>query len=81
MAIRIDITPNGRMPLPAEVRDRPGLSVGGTVYLSQTDDGVVLRTLAQSVAHAQALAQMYTGKKPGSSVDDFLVRRRSESGD
>ena len=56
MAIRIDITPNGRMTLPAEVRDRPGLSVGGTVYLSQTDDGVVLRTLAQSVAHAQALA-------------------------
>lgn len=81
MAIWIDIAPNGRMTLPAEIRNRLGLSAGGTVYLSQTDHGVLLRTLPQSVAHAQALARKYTSDKPGSSVDEFLVRRRTESGD
>jgi AbrB family looped-hinge helix DNA binding protein len=81
MTIQINITPNGRMSLPADIRKRLGLSGGGAVYLDETDDGVVLRTAAQAVARAQALAKRYTGDKPESAVDAFLAARREDSGE
>lgn len=79
MTIQINITPNGRMSLPADIRKRLGLNGGGAIYLDETDEGVVLRTAAQAVARAQALAKRYTGDKPDSSVDAFLANRREDS--
>ena len=81
MTLQINITPNGRMSLPADVRKRLGLSGGGAVYLDETEDGVVLRTAGQAVARAQALAKQYTGGNPDAPVDAFLARRREESGE
>jgi AbrB family looped-hinge helix DNA binding protein len=81
MTLQINITPNGRMSLPADVRKRLGLSGGGAVYLDETEDGVVLRTAGQAVARAQALAKQYTGGNPDASVDAFLARRREDSGE
>ena len=81
MTLQINITPNGRMSLPADVRKRLGLIGGGTIYLDETDDGVVLRTANQAVARAQALAKQYTGGNPDASVDAFLNRRREDSGE
>ena len=69
------------MSLPADVRKRLGLIGGGTIYLDETDDGVVLRTANQAVARAQALAKQYTGGNPDASVDAFLNRRREDSGE
>ena len=79
MTLQINITPNGRMSLPADVRKRLGLTGGGAVYLDETEDGVVLRTAEQVVAHARALAKQYD-KVDGGSVDDFLANRVAESG-
>ncbi|MET1085353.1 MAG: AbrB/MazE/SpoVT family DNA-binding domain-containing protein [Burkholderiales bacterium] len=81
MTLQINITPNGRMSLPADVRKRLGLTGGGAVYLDETEDGVVLRTASQAVARAQALAEQYTGGNPDASVDAFLNRRREDSGE
>ena len=81
MAVQINITPNGRMSLPADLRKRLGLHGGGVVYLDETDDGVVLRTAAQAVARAQALAKRYTDGNAEASVDAFLSRRREDSGE
>ncbi len=81
MTLQINITPSGRMSLPADIRKRLGLMGGGAVYLDETEDGVVLRTANQSVARAQALAKQYTGGNPDASVDAFLNRRRDESGE
>ncbi len=81
MTLQINITPNGRMSLPADIRKRLGLSDGGAVYLDETEDGVVLRTANQAVARAQALAKQYTGDNPEASVDAFLARRREDSGE
>tara|TARA_B100002019_G_scaffold187286_1_gene161755 strand:- start:57 stop:266 length:210 start_codon:yes stop_codon:yes gene_type:complete len=69
------------MSLPAELRKRLGLAGGGAVYLDETPDGVVLRTAAQAVARAQALARQYTGDRTEASVDAFLANRREESGE
>jgi len=69
------------MSLPADIRKRLGLAQGGAVYVDETDDGIVLRTAAQAVARAQALAKLFTGGNPEASVDAFLARRRDESGE
>ncbi|MCE7798116.1 AbrB/MazE/SpoVT family DNA-binding domain-containing protein [Sphingobium sufflavum] len=81
MTHQINVTPNGRMSLPADIRRRLGLNEGGAIYLDETDDGVILRTAAQAVARAQALAKRYTGDNPDASVDAFLAKRREESGE
>lgn len=81
MSIQVNITANGRMSLPADIRKRLGLTGGGAVYLDETEDGVVLRTAAQAVARAQALARRYTDGNPEASVDAFLAQRREDCGE
>ena len=81
MTVQVTITPNGRMSLPADIRKRLGLSGGGALLVEEMPDGIVLRTVAQSIAHAQALARRYTADKPEASVDAFLANRRAESGE
>lgn len=81
MTFHVNITPNGRLSLPAELRKRLGLASGGALLIEETDNGLILRTVAQSVAHAQALARRYTADKPETSVEAFLANRRSESGE
>ncbi len=81
MTVRVAITPNGRMSLPADIRKRLGLADGGALLIEETPDGIVLRTVAQSIAYAQALARKYTADKPEASVDAFLANRRAESGE
>lgn len=81
MTVQVSVTATGRMSIPADIRKRLGLTGGGAVYLDETEDGVVLRTAAQAVARAQAMAKRYTGGNPEASVDAFLARRRDESGE
>ena len=81
MSVQVNITPNGRMSLPADIRKRLGLAEGGQVFIEETDDGVVLRTAAQAVARAQTMAKRFTAGKPEASVDAFLANRRLESGE
>ena len=81
MTVQVKITPNGRMSLPADIRKRLGLTRGGALLVEETEDGIILRTVAQSIAHAQTLAKQYTGDNPEASVDAFLGRRREESGE
>jgi AbrB family looped-hinge helix DNA binding protein len=69
------------MSLPAEIRSRLGLSDGGALVVEETSDGLILRTVPRSVAHAQALAREYTAGKPEASVEAFLASRQAESGE
>ena len=81
MTYQVKITSEGRMSLPAELRKRLGLSGGGELVVDETKDGIVLRTVAQSVAHARAWARRYTADLPETSVEAFLAKRRDESGE
>lgn len=80
MTIQVNITPQGRMTLPAGVRKRLGLTDGGAVFLEETADGVVLRTAAQAVARAQAIAKRFAECGGDVSVEGFLAHRK-EDGD
>lgn len=81
MALKVNVTSNGQMSLPADIRKLLGLAGGGTVFLEETDDGVILRSAARTVARAQALAKQYTDGHPDAGVESFLSRRRKDSGD
>lgn len=59
MTVKVNITANGRISLPADIRKRMGLSDGGMIYIEESDEGLILRTAAQAVAKAQALAKRY----------------------
>ena len=80
MTVQVNITSNGRMSLPADIRKRLGLQDGGQVLVEETEDGVILRTVDQAVARAQAIASKYSDHSEA-SVDAFLARRKADSGD
>lgn len=81
MTIQVNITPQGRMSLPADLRRRLGLVEGGAVFLEETEDGVVLRTAAQAVAHAQAIAKRFADGGKRVSVGEFIAHRKADSGE
>ncbi len=81
MTVQVSITASGRMSLPADIRKRLGIAGGGALLVEETADGVILRTVAQSIAHAQAIARKYTAQVPDSGVDGFIARRRHDSGE
>jgi len=78
-AMRAKVMPGGRVSLPAELRRKHGLSRGGEVIVEDTGDAIVLRTLDQMVARAQALSRKLVAGKAGASVDDFLADRAREA--
>lgn len=79
MSIHAKVSESGRLSLPAEIRKRHGLARGGEIIIDDQGDAIVLRTVDQVVADAQALARKLTAGRDGASVDDFLVERRHEA--
>ena len=64
------------MSLPADMRKRLGLTGGGAIYVEETDDGIVLRTVAQAVARAQAISRTLLDGKQAATVAGFIDERR-----
>jgi len=77
--MRAKVMPDGRLSLPADLRKRHGLARGGEVIVEDLGDAIVLRTLDQVVARAQALSRRLTAGKDGASVEDFLADRAREA--
>ena len=73
------VMPDGRLSLPAELRKRHGLAQGGEVIVVDAGDAIVLRTLDQVVARAQALSRKLVEGRAGATVDDFLSDRAREA--
>lgn len=79
MGIHVRVMPNGRLSLPAALRRKYGLEDGGEVIISEGPHGLVLRTVAQAIAHAQALSDRLLEGKPSFSADDLIADRRREA--
>ena len=77
--MKAKVMPDGRISLPAGLRKKYGLVQGGEVIVEDAGDAIVLRTLDQVVARAQALSRRLVEGRAGSSVDDFLADRAREA--
>ncbi len=76
MTVQVKLTPSGRISIPADVRRRLGLQPGETVYLDETEEGLLIRSVSQAVKRAQQLSCKLLEDKEGFTVDDFLRERR-----
>lgn len=70
------VAPDGRLLIPAEMREAMGLGKDGAV--TARVEGGELRLLSREVAIRQVQARMRRRKRPGESVvDQFLAERRA----
>ena len=65
---------NGRIVIPAPIREAMGLRAGDTLEVSLEEDGLRLRTQRQMIARAQAMVRKMFG--PGRSLSDELIAER-----
>ena len=65
---------NGRIVIPAPIREAIGLKPGDTLEVSLEEDGLRLRTQRQMLARAQAMVQKMFG--PGRSLSKELIAER-----
>jgi AbrB family looped-hinge helix DNA binding protein len=77
--MKAKVMPDGRISLPAGLRKKYHLVQGGEVIVEDTGDAIVLRTLDQVVARAQALSRRLVAGQAGSTVDDFLADRARDA--
>ncbi len=77
--MRAKVIPDGRISLPSDLRRKHGLVGGGEVIVEDAGDAIVLRTLDQVVARAQALSRKLVGGQAGATVDDFLADRARDA--
>ncbi len=73
--MKAKVMPDGRISLPAGLRKKHGLVRGSEVIVEDAGDAIVLRTLDQVVARAQALSRKLVEGQACASVDDFLADR------
>ena len=77
--MKAKVMPDGRISLPAELRRKHNLGRGGELLVEDAGDAIILRTLDQVVARAQALSRVLLTQAPDASVDDFLNDRASDA--
>jgi antitoxin PrlF len=75
--LRVTIAPNGRMVLPAQLRDRLGLRDGGTM-LARIENGIIqLEPLSAALMRARKTVRKYIPE--GVSLSDDLIRERRQA--
>ena len=79
MTAQAKITSSGRLSIPADIRKRHGLSVGGIVVIDDTGEAIVIRSVAAGIARAQEISRRLLAGKPNVSVDDFIAERRKQA--
>ena len=68
----------GKLVIPAKMRRALGIKTGDTMVVDLTPDGDLrVRSLAASVARAQALIREGLSGTGGSIVDDLIAERRA----
>jgi AbrB family looped-hinge helix DNA binding protein len=76
--LRIRMSENGRVVIPAAIRKALGIKAGDELMLHLDEDGMKLTTTRLRVARAQRLVRKYV--KPGVSlVDELIAERRAEA--
>lgn len=75
---RITISANGRMVLPARLRERLHVEGGGLLIIREDEGRLVLESVDDAVRRAQALVRRYAPDAQG-VTDELLVERQAEA--
>lgn len=76
--VRVHLGANGRIVVPAEVREALGLSEGDRLLLRATPEGLELLTPRMALRSVQR--RLAKHRKPGRSiVDEFIAEKRAEA--
>ena len=80
--IAVQVSHGGRIVIPAEIRQKMGITIGDQVLLSWSDEAQELRiaTRAQRLQYARDLVKPYANAK-GSVVDALIRERRQAAAD
>ncbi|HCI15020.1 MAG TPA: AbrB family transcriptional regulator [Gallionellaceae bacterium] len=78
----VQVSQGGRIVIPAEMRQKMGISIGDQVLLTWSDDAHELRiaTRKQRLQHAVDLVKRYATAS-GSVVDELIGERRQAAAD
>jgi AbrB family looped-hinge helix DNA binding protein len=75
-AVRLKVSKDGQLRLPAELRKALDLEEGGELVATVEEQVLQLRNVDAAIRRAQEATRRLVGDKPGFSVDDFLAERR-----
>lgn len=74
--VKTKVTQGGRIVIPAEMRKRHGMAVGGVVHLMDDDEGLFISTPQQALRRLQ---RRFADLVPrGVSLADELIAERRE---
>jgi bifunctional DNA-binding transcriptional regulator/antitoxin component of YhaV-PrlF toxin-antitoxin module len=76
---KVIMADNGRLVVPAHLRQQLGMSKGGKMIASIRDGVLMLEPFDVAVRRAQAMARSYLQPGEGSVVEEFLAERRREA--
>ena len=79
MSIMLKVAANGRVCIPADIRERMGIKDGGTVFLEETEGGFVLKSHIQRIRDVQERFAHVRDRLP--TVDQFIRDRRAAWGE
>lgn len=74
-SVRVTIGPDGRLVIPASVREALGWKSGDELVLRHDDRGVHIESRRAALARAQALVAAFD-KGAGSAVEELIAERR-----
>ncbi len=74
---RVKLDKQGRVLIPAEIREQLGLEPGGTLLMRVEGERLILWTPAAGWRMAQAIASQYAPDR--SMVDELIAERRAEA--
>ena len=76
--VRLKVGQDGRLLVPADLRDRTGIERGGSVIAEVRDGALVIEPAGAWLDRAQAIARKYD-RGQGSPVDELIAERRAEA--
>jgi AbrB family looped-hinge helix DNA binding protein len=74
----LSVPKDGRLVIPADLRDALGLRDGGTVVAEVRDGALVIETMATRLRRLRELVHA-SDKGTGSVVEEFLAEKRTEA--
>lgn len=75
---RVQIASNGRMVLPASLRQQLHVEGGGLLIIREDEGRLVLESVDDAVRRAQALVRRYAPEAQG-VTDELLAERRADA--